>query len=153
MIASYDVIVVGARVAGAATAMLLARDGARTLLIEAPTAPDDRPTLALSRGGVMQLHRWGVLDELIAAGTPPVKRSTYRFGPERVTVSLKSRHGVDALYAPRAGLLARALVHAASDAGADVRAEISFADVTTSGDQVTGVRASTPDDRAVEFSA
>lgn len=32
--ASYDVIVVGARVAGAATAMLLARQGVRVLLID-----------------------------------------------------------------------------------------------------------------------
>jgi len=37
----YDVIVVGARVAGAATAMLLARHGARVLLIDRARFPSD----------------------------------------------------------------------------------------------------------------
>ena len=34
------------------------------------------------RGGVLQLSRWGLLDEIIAAGTPPVKRTTFRYGDE-----------------------------------------------------------------------
>ena len=43
----YDAIVVGARVAGAATAMLLARRGRRVLLVDRrrPRATRSRPTL------------------------------------------------------------------------------------------------------------
>ena len=39
----HDVIVVGARCAGAATAMLLARAGARVLLLDRATLPSDIP--------------------------------------------------------------------------------------------------------------
>ena len=38
---SYDVIVVGARVVGAATAMLLARQGVQVLLIDRARFPSD----------------------------------------------------------------------------------------------------------------
>ena len=48
----YDVIIVGARPAGAATALLLARAGARVLVVER-SAPgtDTLSTHALMRGG------------------------------------------------------------------------------------------------------
>ena len=71
----YDVIVVGGRCAGAATAMLLARGGLRVLVIEADPAraPTRLSTHALMRGGVLQLHRWGLLDAVVAAGTPAIR--------------------------------------------------------------------------------
>ena len=72
----YDVIVVGGRVAGAATAMLLARAGLRVLVIEAARqGTDTLSTHALMRGGVLQLHRWGLLDAVIATGTPGHSRN------------------------------------------------------------------------------
>ena len=56
----YDTIVIGARCAGASTAMLLAREGLRVLLVDrAPPGTDTPSTHALMRGGVLQLHRWG----------------------------------------------------------------------------------------------
>ena len=59
--ASHDVIVVGARAAGAATAMLLARDGLRVLLLDhSRLGADTLSTHALMRGGVLQLSRWGL---------------------------------------------------------------------------------------------
>ena len=103
---SYDVIVVGARAAGAATAMLLARDGLRVLLLDrSPLGADTLSTHALMRGGVLQLSRWGLLDQIVAAGTPPVKRTTFRYGHENVVITIKPSYGVDALYAPRRTLL------------------------------------------------
>ena len=57
----YDALVVGARCAGAATAMLLARRGMQVIVIDrAEFGTDTISTHALMRGGVMQLHRWGV---------------------------------------------------------------------------------------------
>ena len=49
----YDALIVGARAAGAATALLLARAGARVLVVErdAP-GTDTLSTHALMRGGV-----------------------------------------------------------------------------------------------------
>lgn len=65
----YDVAVVGARAAGAATA-LLARHGMRVLLKRGRYGADTLSTHVLMRGGVLQFARWGLLDDVIAAGTP-----------------------------------------------------------------------------------
>ena len=49
----YDAVIVGARVAGAATALLLARAGARVLLVDrAPEIGDTLSTHALMRPAV-----------------------------------------------------------------------------------------------------
>src|SRR5215204_4408521 len=86
----FDVIVVGARCAGAATAMLLAREGARVALLDrAALGRDTLSTHALMRAGVVQLRRWGLLDQVIAAGTPAVHRTVFRYGEASTTVTLK----------------------------------------------------------------
>ncbi|MGE5413621.1 MAG: FAD-dependent oxidoreductase, partial [Syntrophomonadaceae bacterium] len=100
--ARYDAIVVGARVAGAATAMLLARAGLRVLVVERGRLGGDTvSTHALMRGAVLQLHRWGLLGALEAARTPPIRSATFHYGEEDVPVAIKPRDGIDALYAPR----------------------------------------------------
>src|SRR5215813_3840312 len=88
----YDVVVVGARAAGAATAHLLARSGLRVLLLDRGRyGTDTLSTHALMRGGVLQLSRWGLLEKIIAAGTPAVCRSTlddaYSLGPSTLKPS------------------------------------------------------------------
>ena len=67
---------------------------------------------------MLQLHRWGLLDAVIAAGTPPVRRTTFSFTADRVPITIKPSHGVDALYAPRRTVLDPILVDAARQAGA-----------------------------------
>ena len=119
---THDVIVVGARCAGAATAMLLARRGLRVLVLDrARYGSDTVSTHALMRGGVLQLKRWGLLDEIVAAGTPPVTRVVFHYPDETTPISLKTAAGVSALYAPRRTVLDRVLVDAAIAAEADVR--------------------------------
>lgn len=120
----WDVIVVGARVSGAATAMLLARAGLRVLCLDRSRyGSDTLSTHALMRGGVLQLQRWGLLDDVVAAGTPPVRRTLFRYGDESVAVSIKPLGGVDALYAPRRTVIDALLVDAARRAGAVVEFE------------------------------
>jgi flavin-dependent dehydrogenase len=118
----YDVVVVGGRVAGAATAMLLARSGLRVAVVERGRYGSDTvSTHALMRAGVLQLSRWGLLDQVVEAGTPPVRRTVFHYlDLPPVQVSLRRSGGVDALYAPRRRLLDRILVDAAAAAGADV---------------------------------
>lgn len=54
----FDVVVVGARAAGAATAMLLARAGLAVVLLDRDRpGADTLSTHALMRGGVVQLKR------------------------------------------------------------------------------------------------
>ena len=93
---SHDVIVVGAHAAGAATALLLAHAGVSTLVVDDGDPGSHPPsTNALTRGGVAQLARWDLLAAIIAAGTPPLRRTTLRYGDETVVISLKPSHGVD----------------------------------------------------------
>src|SRR6476646_5773590 len=110
----YDVLVVGARCAGAATAMLMARSGLRVLVIDRGRyASDTTSTHALMRGGVLQLHRWGLLPRIVAAGTPAVRVTAFHYGDDVVQVDIRPQHGVDALYAPRRTVLDTTLVDAA----------------------------------------
>jgi 2-polyprenyl-6-methoxyphenol hydroxylase-like FAD-dependent oxidoreductase len=103
------------------------------------------------RGGVMQLHRWGLLPELLAAGTPPVRRTLFHYaGDEPVQVSIRSSNGVDALYAPRRTVLDRLLVEAAAAAGAEVRHGVAVTGLLTDSGRVTGVRGATRDGRSFE---
>ena len=104
--ATYDAIVVGSRAAGAATAMLLARLGRSVLVVDRSRyGSDTLSTHALMRAGTLQLHRWGVLGDVMAAGTPPVRRTVFHYDDGDVDVSIKPAGGVDALYAPRRTVL------------------------------------------------
>ena len=90
----WDAVVVGARVAGASTALLLARAGLRVLVVDrARRGSDTLSTHALMRGGVLQLRRWGLVDAVVASGAPPVRRVTFHYGHESLPVSLKPYAG------------------------------------------------------------
>jgi flavin-dependent dehydrogenase len=126
----FDVLVVGARCAGAATALLLARAGARVLVVDRGVyGTDTVSTHALMRGGVMQLQRWGVLPRIERAGTPAVRTTMFAYRTHQVSVAIEPRHGVDALYAPRRTVLDRALVDEATLAGAEFSYRTFFADL------------------------
>jgi len=85
----YDVIIAGARCAGAATALLLARQGARVLVLDKSRyGTDTLSTHALMRGAVLQLHRWGLLPAVAGAGTPPVRSTTFHLA-DAVTTMLR----------------------------------------------------------------
>ncbi len=138
--AGWDVIVVGARVAGASTALLLARAGLRVLVLDrARRESDTLSTHALMRGGVLLLRRWGVLDRVVATGTPPVRRVTFHYGSESMPISLKPYGGVDALYAPRRTVLDSLLVDAAEEAGARFHFGVTMTGLVCHGRRVTGV--------------
>lgn len=135
----FDVIVVGARVAGAPTAMLLARQGHRVLLVDRAMMPSDTlSTHAITRSGVVQLRRWG-LEKAVAATTAPVRQIVLGFGEERIRFDVRPEHGVDTFYAPRRHQLDSLLVRAATEAGATFLGGTRVTDVVWSGDDVCGV--------------
>jgi flavin-dependent dehydrogenase len=141
MTKDFDVIIVGARCAGAATGLLLARAGARVLMIDKGVyGSDTLSTHALMRGAVMQLHRWGVLPRVQQAGTPAVRTTTFAYRTEQVTVAIEPRYGVDALFAPRRTVLDRALVDEATLAGTHLSYRTQVSDlVRDGGGRVNGV--------------
>ena len=102
-----NTVVVGARCAGAATAMLLARAGARVLMVDKGVyGSDTTSTHALMRGAILQLHRWGVLPTIIAAGRRVLTTFRYPAGRHR---SIEPRSAWRVVAARRA-LLDRTLV-------------------------------------------
>jgi 2-polyprenyl-6-methoxyphenol hydroxylase-like FAD-dependent oxidoreductase len=137
----YDAIVVGARCAGAATAMLLARRGLKVLLFDRDRrGADTLSTLAIMRAGVLQLHRWGLLDQVRAGGAQPIRTTSFIYGDEVIRVPIKLRDGVDTLYAPRRTSLDVVLADAAVAAGADVRYGPRIVDlIRTPNGRVAGV--------------
>ncbi len=126
----YDAIIIGARCAGAATAMQLARGGRKVLVLDrSKPGADTMSTHALMRGAVIQLDRWGLLDRIIASGTPEVTRTCFSYGDEVINVDIRPSHGTRSLIAPRRYVLDGILADAAAEAGAEIRCGTSFVDV------------------------
>ena len=137
----YDVVVVGARAAGASTAMLLARHGLSVLAIDRGRyGADIMSTHSLARAGVLQLSRWGLLDRIRAAGTPATRQVVFDYGGDEVAIDISSRGDVDGLYNPRRTVLDPILVDAARDAGAEVLHGVSMRRLVRDGNgRVAGV--------------
>ncbi|HET6951767.1 MAG TPA: NAD(P)/FAD-dependent oxidoreductase [Acidimicrobiales bacterium] len=152
---SYDAVIVGARVAGAATALLLARQGRRVLALDRAAFGSDTPsTHALMKGGVLQLHRWGLLGAVRGAGTPPLRLTKVHYDDSVIEIPMEPEDGVDALYAPRRTVLDPLLATAAREAGAEIRFETSVTGLARAGDgRVVGVGYRTRDGRHVEARA
>lgn len=150
----HDVVVVGARCAGAATAMLLARAGHDVALVDRAAFPSDTlSTHALSRGGVVQLARWGLLDEVVDSGAPRIRTVTFRTaaGVESAR-TVKDRAGVDHLLAPRRHVLDAIVLRAAEEAGATVVTGVSVLDtIADPSGRVVGVAARDRDGRRCEI--
>lgn len=126
---TYDAIVIGARCAGAATAMLMARQGMRVLLVErGEPGADTVSSHNLTRGAVVQLARWGIAERLLDRGTPRIERTTFHFGDRVLPIDLKPVMGASGILGPRRPVLDLALAEAAAEAGADVRYHMSFRD-------------------------
>lgn len=141
--ARYDVIVVGARCAGSATAMLLAREGHRVLLVDRARFPSDTiSTHLIHSPGVTALTRWGLLDRLVATGCPPISTYSFDFGPFTLRGCPPPDDGTTVAYCPRRTVLDRLLVDAAAQAGAEVREGFTVHDLVREDDRVTGVRGS-----------
>jgi flavin-dependent dehydrogenase len=146
----YDVIVVGARCAGSPTAMLLARQGYRVLLLDRSAFPSETlSTHMISVGGVARLKRWGLLDQVAASNCPPVTNiildvSFEQYGWFTLTgFPPPDADGFAAIYAPKRILLDKILVDAAMAAGAEMRENFTVKELVMEGNRVTGIRGST----------
>jgi flavin-dependent dehydrogenase len=137
----HDVVVVGARVAGSATAMLLARLGHDVVVVGQASLPSDTvSTHSIARSGVVQLHRWGLLDQVLD-GAPAIRQVTFNAGGESVSRTIKHKAGVDLVVAPRRYVLDTILATAAERTGADLRAGVTVTGVLRNGrGRVVGVR-------------
>lgn len=136
----YDVIVVGARCAGSATGMLLARRGYRVLIVDRTSFPSDPIcTHHMNVAAVALLARWGLLDRLTTSGCPAAGRTLATVGTSTVEVPNPVLGGLNVSFAPRRSVLDGLLIDAARQAGAEVRERFAVRDLIWDHDRVTGV--------------
>ncbi len=145
----YDVIVVGARCAGSPTAMLLAREGHKVLVVDRAAFPSDTlSTHVLHPPGVAALKRWGLLDRLTASGCPPIHTYAFDFGPFTIA-GAPGTPDSPVSYCPRRTVLDKLLVDAASESGAEVREEFTVEDIVIDDGRVIGIRGHGKDGQTV----
>jgi flavin-dependent dehydrogenase len=138
----YDVVIVGARCAGAPLAALLARAGARVALVERAGFPSDTLSSHLFETDALAfLDRLGVSESLRATGAPPVERTDTRVEDLRLAMALPQRPGdVGGMRSVRRMLLDPLLAGAAAEAGAEVRTAAEVTSLLREGGRVAGVR-------------
>lgn len=148
---AYDAIVVGARVAGSSTAMLLARRGLRVLVLDQTSFPSD--TLSshqLQPPGVALLRKWGLLERIEAAGTPATRAVRFHATGSIIDGDLSANRLGEPLYSPRRTVLDPILVAAAREAGAEFRERARVTDVVFEDGRAVGVLAKSKGGREVK---
>jgi menaquinone-9 beta-reductase len=135
----YDVVIVGARCAGASLAIRLARAGLRVCVLDRARFPSDVPsTHGIQPAGVAVLRELGCF-EALAARTDPIERGTLVVDEARI----EFEDAAGLLGAPmlnlRRGVLDAALLDRAEAAGADVRTRTVVTGLCREGERVTGV--------------
>jgi flavin-dependent dehydrogenase len=138
----YDAIIVGARCAGAPTAMLLARKGYRVLLVDKGSFPSDTvSTHIIWPHGAAIMDRWGLLDRLGATGCPPIAlKMIFDVGPFALKGAVTNTNGGRGGFCPRRTILDKLLVDAAIESGAELREAFAVEDLIWDDDRVVGIR-------------
>jgi flavin-dependent dehydrogenase len=142
-VSSYDVVVVGGRVAGALTATLLVQAGARVLVID--RARFSSPTLSTHffRGGwlIRVLGLAGVLDEVERLGSPRLTcEYNYETGsPQGLRGPPQDPGRAGYCLSVRRAALDATLLEGARRAGAEVSTATTVRTLVSRRDRVTGV--------------
>ena len=139
----HDVIVVGARCAGAPLAMLLARHGAKVLLVDRASFPSDIPHgHFIHRHGPRRLRDWGLLDS-IAKRAPAITSMVFDAGDFPLEVHNLVEDGVAWGYGPRRTTLDSILTNAAAESGVDLRQAFSVFEYIIENGTVVGIHGRT----------
>jgi 2-polyprenyl-6-methoxyphenol hydroxylase-like FAD-dependent oxidoreductase len=137
---AYQAIIVGARCAGSPMAMLLARKGYRVLVVDRATFPSDTlSTHVVQPLAIAALSRWGLLDRLIATGSPSIDTYAFDFGHFTISGAPGTKDAPVA-YCPRRTILDKLLVDAAAEAGAEIREDFTVEEVLLEDGCVVGIR-------------
>jgi flavin-dependent dehydrogenase len=133
----YDIIIIGARCAGATLAALASRAGARVLCADQSPLPSDLvlSTHTLHPSGARVLARLGLAARLRAVA-PPIR--TLRIGRGAATLDVRFSEE-DAEFCPRRRSLDGLLLDAAREAGVDIAPCTRAVALERDGQRVTGV--------------
>ncbi|MDQ3758819.1 MAG: FAD-dependent monooxygenase [Actinomycetota bacterium] len=141
-----DAVIVGARCAGSAAAIALARAGRSVVALDRARFPSDTlSTHQLWPGGVAELKRLGALERVEALGAPRLPEALAGWGGLEIRGTYTPVDGIDyGLCVRRPGLDA-ALVETAREAGAEVLERCTASALVRRGGRVAGVRYRDPE--------
>jgi flavin-dependent dehydrogenase len=142
MAQEYDAIIVGARVAGTATAALLAQQGARVLLVDRATFPAPTVSCPVFFGNSLaSFERIGVLDAVEAIGAPRITHYGNRSPSADLVTRLPTSHGRNYAYAIRRDVLDNAVLRRVAERpGVSLREGFAVSGLLWGAGQVAGVR-------------
>ncbi len=150
--ADYDVLIVGARVAGSSLAIRLAQQGRSVLLIDRDTFPSETiSTHFLAFNAVESLRRLGVLDRILAAGFRRVVR--HKAWIDDIAIEVPAGPPGAFSLAPRRVVLDHVLVERAREVGAEVLERVRADGLIFDGERVVGVTVQAIDGAAREVRA
>jgi 2-polyprenyl-6-methoxyphenol hydroxylase-like FAD-dependent oxidoreductase len=136
---SFDVVVVGARCAGASLATYLARAGARVCLMDKATTPGETPsTHVIQPRGVQVLAELGALEPLLAQDAATLERFSLVVDDVRIDGTLDGAYSYPGLNVRRE-ILDLTLQQVATNADVHVRTGCRVTGVRTHNDRVIGV--------------
>lgn len=136
---SFDVVIVGARCAGASLATYLARAGMQVCLLDKAAFPSETPsTHVIQPRGVEVLAELGALEPLLARDAAPLERFSLVVDNIRIDGTLDDAYAFPGLNVRRA-ILDQTLQQVAVKAGVDVRTGCRVTGVRTHNDRVIGV--------------
>lgn len=146
----YDVIVVGARVAGSPLGMLLAKAGHKVLIVDRATFPSDiMSTHYIQPDGVKRLQEWGLYEKVMASNCPVIPKISFHMDGVELPQQPADPAMPNAI-CPRRYVLDTILVEAARKAGAEVREGFSVQEILVEGDRVVGIKGRGSDGATVE---
>jgi 2-polyprenyl-6-methoxyphenol hydroxylase-like FAD-dependent oxidoreductase len=141
-----DVVIVGARCAGAPLGMLLAQRGYAVEMVDrSVTGSDTVSTHWIRWPGVQRLRSWGLLPALEKTGCPPIASASLDFEGHVVTGRPRSAGAGAETYAPRRTRLDALLVARAREKGVRLRERFAVTGLIVTGGRVAGVRGTGPE--------
>lgn len=139
----YDVIVVGGRVAGCATALMLAEAGARVLVLERsrmPSSPVSVPVIFANALSIFE--RLGLREAIEASGAMKMRSGGARIGDIELRLPVKPYAGVDYHLGLRREVLDTIVIeHASRHPRIEVRTGWTVDGLLRDGERVIGARA------------
>jgi flavin-dependent dehydrogenase len=149
----YDVIIVGARCAGATLAISLADAGYRILLLDRATFPSDTLSTNTFFNNTTAIFReMGVLDQLLDTNATPVKTIKFQFEDTVIEGPIPMVDGEDTAYSIRRKYLDHILLqHAKTKESINVIEGLRVTEVIYDGDTVVGVKGEDSEKQQQEF--
>jgi flavin-dependent dehydrogenase len=145
---AYDAVIIGARCAGSATAIGLARAGRRVLMIDRVSFPSDTLSTHVNfPSAVAEVQALGALERVLESNPPQCHYGMVEADGFRCLSAWEPVDGIDyGICVPRTEFDHALVRTAVEDWGVELRERTSVVDVIWADDRVVGARLRGPDD-------